>query len=543
MTAIVSATEVTSGDYPFLLECVKLFQDVVDDAASRAMVRKCPNNLSGKMTAASEWTSGVPTHIMRGILLNFVRTMVEVFNSNIDWRFNAPEQRLEINTTLAKTFERMIYYTYGTNDATKLDSKVTGVFSSSATYLLDVLRPQSRADLPFNPILRLIVDGLQTPATLHLRYLVLMEKQVRSTLELTTRLLEAARYLEQPTSLLEDQLFKASPVLVKLYSLLDAYRLPVILLFEILISGAALDSANEPPSLVGHLGAESSCLFLDVLSQFDKPLSDQKLQLAVWHFLSTIVSKRQQWLAVYILTGSSARQTMKQTDTKGGPTMRGTPFLQIALGMLSNIEQMDLRAALSLLEFVSCAQENWPWATPELRKTPQFFSSLVNYVSKLKIPSLPVQDQIFATRIAAVVADLCAVYLHSAKDMQDRTFYKTLIPLVFWYSKDAVDVSAYNTSLHANLKRNFEMRYSGCKLADFRRTSLQPRSLGRDYYYDIQLGDKLLSYDFAWSGTKNQGFAEEFERANINLSLVEAQVVRTVANFHLTNETILIIFV
>ncbi|KAH1598283.1 hypothetical protein KXX44_005657 [Aspergillus fumigatus] len=524
MTAIVSATEVTSGDYPFLLECVKLFQDVVDDAASRAMVRKCPNNLSGKMTAASEWTSGVPTHIMRGILLNFVRTMVEVFNSNIDWRFNAPEQRLEINTTLAKTFERMIYYTYGTNDATKLDSKVTGVFSSSATYLLDVLRPQSRADLPFNPILRLIVDGLQTPATLHLRYLVLMEKQVRSTLELTTRLLEAARYLEQPTSLLEDQLFKASPVLVKLYSLLDAYRLPVILLFEILISGAALDSANEPPSLVGHLGAESSCLFLDVLSQFDKPLSDQKLQLAVWHFLSTIVSKRQQWLAVYILTGSSARQTMKQTDTKGGPTMRGTPFLQIALGMLSNIEQMDLRAALSLLEFVSCAQENWPWATPELRKTPQFFRSLVNYVSKLKIPSLPVQDQIFATRIAAVVADLCAVYLHSAKDMQDRTFYKTLIPLVFWYSKDAVDVSAYNTSLHANLKRNFEMRYSGCKLADFRRTSLQPRSLGRDYYYDIQLGDKLLSYDFAWSGTKNQGFAEEFERANINLSLVEAQV-------------------
>ncbi|GFF51880.1 nucleoporin nup184 [Aspergillus udagawae] len=524
MTAIVSATEVTSGDYPFLLECVKLFEAVMDDAASRAMVRKCPNNLPGKMTAASEWTSGVPTHIMRGILLNFVRTMVEVFNSNIDWRFNAPEQRLEINATLAKTFERMIYYTYGTNDSTKLESKVTGVFSSSATYLLDVLRPQSKADLPFNPILRLIVDGLQTPATLHLRYLVLMKKQVRSTLELTTSLLEAARYLEQPASLLEDQLFKATPVLVKLYSLLDAYRLPVILLLEILISGAALDSANEPPSLVGHLGAESSCLFLDVLSQFDKPLSDQKLHLAVWHFLSTIVSKRQQWLAVYILTGSSARQTMKKTDAKGGPTMRGTPFLQIALGMLSNVEQMDLRVALSLLEFVSCAQENWPWATPELRRTPQFFNSLVNYVSKLKIPSLPVQDQIFATRIAAVVADLCAVYLHSAKDMQDQTFYKTLIPLVFWYSKDAVDVSAYNASLHANLKRNFEMRYSGCKLADFRRTSLQPRSLGRDYYYDIQLGHKLLSYDFAWSGTKNQGFAEEFERANINLSLVEAQV-------------------
>ncbi|EAW07523.1 nucleoporin [Aspergillus clavatus NRRL 1] len=524
MTAIVSAIEVTSGDYPFLFECIRFFETIVDDAASRALLRKYPSNLTGKTAVASDWTSGVPSHIMRSILLNFTRTVVEVFNSNADWRFNAPEQRLEINATLATTFERILYYTYATNDASKLDTKVTGVFSSSATYLMDVLRPQSKADLPFNPILRLLVDGLQTPATLYLRYLYLMEKQVRSTLNLTTRLLQAARLLEQPASLLEDQLFKATPVLVKLYSLDDAYRSPVISLLEILISGAALDSANEPPSLVGHLGADSSCLFLDVLSQFDKPSNDRRLHLAAWHLLSTIVSKRQQWLAVYILTGCSPRQSLKKTGTKDGPAMRGTPFLQLALGALSNIEQMDLHVALSLLEFVSCAQENWPWATPELRKHPQFFNSLVNYVSKLKISSLPVQDQIFATRFAAVVADLCAVYLHSAKETQDRSFYKTLIPLVSWFAKDAVDVSGYNASLHSNLKRNFEMRYPGCKLAEFKRTSLQPRCLGRDYYYDIQLGEKLLSYDFAWSGSRNQGFAEEFERANINLSLVEAQV-------------------
>lgn len=205
--------------------------------------------------------------------------------------------------------------------------------------------------------------------------------------------------------------------------------------------------------------------------------------------------------------------------------MRGVPFLQMALDKLSNIDQEEPQVALALLQFVSRAQENWPWATPQLRKHPQFFNGVVNHVSKLKISSLPVMDQIYATRIAAVVADLCAVYLHSAKEANDRSFVKTLIPLVSWYGKDAVEVSAYNASLHANLKKNFEMRYSGCTILDFKRTPLEARALGRDYYYDLSMGEKLLSYDFAWAGTRGQGFSEEFERANINLSLVEAQVV------------------
>ncbi|PWY77495.1 nucleoporin [Aspergillus heteromorphus CBS 117.55] len=524
MTAIVSAAEVTSGDYPFLLGCVRLFKAVVDDVASRAVLRRSPNGLNGKMTLASDWTAGLPSHMMRGTVLNFVRIMVEVYNSNGNWRFNAPEQRFEINTTLATAFERILYYTYGTNEIAKLDTKVTGVFSTSATYLLDVLRPHSAADLPFNSILRHIVEGLQTPSTLFLRHLLLVQKQVLATLELSIRLLQSAQLLEQPFSLLEDQLFKAAPALVKLYALDDAYRLPVVTMLNVLISGAALDPTNEPPSLVGHLGAESACLFLDVLSQFDKPLNNPSLRLAVWSLLSTFVSKRQQWLAVYILTGTSPRNSLKKTSKEKDIAMRGTPFLKIALDMLSHIEQLDLRVAVSLLEFVSHAQENWPWATPELKKHPHFFTSIVNYVSKLKISSLSVADQIFATRVAAVVADLCAVYLHSAKEMQDKGFYKTLIPLVSWFAKDAVEVSGYNASLHANLKKNFEMRYPGCKLVDFKRTSLQPRDLGSEYYYDIHLGKQLLSYDFAWIGSRKQGFSEEFQRANLNLSLVEAQV-------------------
>ena len=525
MTAIISAVEVTSTEYPFLLNCIDLFEAVVDDAATHAVLRRSPNAVATKPTTSADWSAGVPSHIMRNILLNFTRIMVEAYNSNANWRFSLPEQSSKVNTAIPKIFERILYYAFATNESGKLDTKITGVFSASASYLFEVLRPQSHADLPFNPIPRVIIDGLQTPSTLYLRELKLVEGQVESTLVLSNRLLQVARLLGSQPSLLEGQLFKAAPVLVKLYAMHDDYRLPVVSLLDSLISNAALDSVNEPPSLVGHLGPESACLFLDVLSQFDKLLSSRTLLLSVWHLLSMFVSKRQQWLAVYILTGSSPRQSVLKAEAGKTPSMRGTAFLQIALDRLSNIEHIELQEALGMLEFVSHAQESWPWATPELKKHPHFFNSVVNYVSKLKISALSSMDQIFATRIAAVVADICTVYLHSAKEMQDRTFIKTLIPLVSWYAKDAVEISSYNISLHANLKKNFEMRYSGCKLLDFKRSSLEPRILGRDYYYDIDLGEKLLSYDFAWAGKRNQGFAEEFKRANINLSLVDAQVV------------------
>lgn len=525
MTAVISALEISSGDYPFTLSCVNLLTAAVDDAASRAVLRRSPGSVAGKSTIASDWSAGVPSHIMRTILLNFTRIMVDVFSSNGNWRFNLPEQKFRINARLATAFEQILYYAYGINDSEKPEAKITGVFSDSAAYILDMLRPRSTTDLPFNPLLRLISDGLRTPPTLHLRYLSSIESQVNSTLELCNKLIRAARVTEQPGSLLEAQLFKAAPVLVKVYALSDVFRLPVVSLLETLISSAASNPDNEPPSLVGHLGAESCCLFLDVLSELDKPLSDDSLLLAVWRLLSTFVSKRQPWLAVFILTGVSPRQTLKKSAKSEDPSMRGVPFLQMALDRLAHIEQEDPQMALALLDFVSNAQENWPWVTPHLKNHPHFLKNIVAFVSKLKISSLPVTEQIFTTRIAAVVADICAVYLHAAKEMRDFDFIKTLIPLVQWYAKDAVDVAAYNSSLHSNLKKNFEMRYAGCSINDFKHTPLTNRVLGRDYCYDLELGEKLLSYDFAWAGARNRGFAEEFERANVNLSLVEAQVV------------------
>jgi len=76
------------------------------------------------------------------------------------------------------------------------------------------------------------------------------------------------------------------------------------------------------------------------------------------------------------------------------------------------------------------------------------------------------------------------------------------------------------------LKRNFEARYSGCSLQDFKHTRLDIREFGREYFYDVTFADKMLNSDQSWTGRKNDGLAEELAKANVNLSLVDAQVVR-----------------
>ena len=80
-----------------------------------------------------------------------------------------------------------------------------------------------------------------------------------------------------------------------------------------------------------------------------------------------------------------------------------------------------------------------------------------------------------------------------------------------------------NVKIIGNLKRNFEARYSGCSVLDFERTSLEQRPLGCEYFYNIPVMDKSLQHDVAWR--RKGGFGAEVATANVNLSLVDAQIV------------------
>ena len=82
----------------------------------------------------------------------------------------------------------------------------------------------------------------------------------------------------------------------------------------------------------------------------------------------------------------------------------------------------------------------------------------------------------------------------------------------------------YNKSLHNNFAKNFSNKYYGCAVDNFKRTSLEPQELGTDYYYDLDRANTMLKFDPGWLGRRANGFKNEMELANANLSLVDAQI-------------------
>jgi nuclear pore complex protein Nup188 len=63
-------------------------------------------------------------------------------------------------------------------------------------------------------------------------------------------------------------------------------------------------------------------------------------------------------------------------------------------------------------------------------------------------------------------------------------------------------------------------------LDDFKKTTLMRRDLGSRYYYALDYADAMLSFDGGWIGpSQKNGFRHEMETANLNLSLVDAQIV------------------
>ena len=53
--------------------------------------------------------------------------------------------------------------------------------------------------------------------------------------------------------------------------------------------------------------------------------------------------------------------------------------------------------------------------------------------------------------------------------------------------------------------------------------NLEQRPLGPEYFYDTPIMNKTLHYDAAWR--RRGGFGTEVATANVNLSLVDAQIV------------------
>lgn len=522
---VISATEMITGQYDFLLGCVRVYEGLVQDAISHAVSRRIPTRAVARFGTMETLGTGVSQGAMKAILLAFTRSMLDVFESTMNWRFVNPAERLEINSRVCTVFESILSHCYAVDDSNPISRKLTESLASSAEYLINTFL-SSDVDIVFNPLLYVFLEGTTTPdTTLASRTVQYWTSQVRAALELSTTLVRISCLLQSQSGSLEKKLFGASPILAKLYAAHESYKVPTIGLFEALVSAVAAGD-EQPSSLLSNLGQGPASHFLEILSVLDRPFDDVKLFTGIWRLLSAIVSKRQQWFAIFVLTGSSPRETFK--DRKDAEKLRvPEPILNIALEELSNIGRLQSQKALSMLEFVALAVDNWPWIMTTIEQHPQFLDALQTFLSDMNSPPRE-EDSKFSDyvkiQLCSYIAEILAVASHHTQQTGNTSFSRNLIPKLAYLTENAVSVPQYNGSLHSNLRQNFESKFSTCYLVNFKRTTLKRPLLGKSFFYDLEIADEMLSFDSAWTGRRGSGFLDEFKLANINLSLVESQV-------------------
>ncbi|RFU34596.1 hypothetical protein B7463_g1730, partial [Scytalidium lignicola] len=529
ISSIVDKVELVSGRYNLLLSCTHLYDSLVTDFMRRAVLRKCGSKSGARFGPNEDVGTGVPDQVISRVLLSFTRYMVDVIESSCTWKFETDIDRLYLSRNIMSTFDNVLHFAYGVDTHSKPAPKPLSCIVPSAKYIAEGFLLKSSGLMRFQPLLRSYLDGFYTADTSNfVQLLKLWTEQVNAALSFTKTLLRVGILLDLPAAQFENQLFKASPLLARLYAATENYRLSIVTLFEALIVSVS-GSPSEPPSLLGHMGAYTSTNFLSVISDVDKPLARNDTVIAIWHLLSIVVSSRQQWFANYLLTGKTPKDALENASSNIQQVVFSRPILNTALDALSAIDKLRKPEALTMLEFVALAQNFWPWAMYGQEKHTDFITSIAEFVGHLKPiqPSTKLSsgiDACYQTRITAYIAEILAMHLFHSRQRGDVSLVKSLLPNLSYYSRFAVAPPSYNSSLHGNLKRNFEARFVGCSLDDFKRTTLEDRKLGKDFFYDIDLASKMLHSDAAWAGKKNDGFSSELEHANVNLSLVDTQI-------------------
>ena len=511
--------------FDLLSSAVKLFSSLVDSAMTSTVQRRTGVNNSKR--EENPWL-GTSDKIISRVTLSIAQSALDVFENSATWRFPSEVDRSVLIHDVVDIMHKLITYTYsaGSPDAPK---SLTGGLVPAAGYVVEGLLSTS-SSLRFQPLLATLLVAFQIPdSTLYLRRTRIVADRLTAVLAFATTLLRVADYLDQPSAGIQNQLFKSASLVARLPAIRHSFRMPAISLLSALVESAG-KSNGEPPSLLGYLGPQISRSFIQIASQLDKPFDRIPEMVSTWKFFSTILRNRQQWMANCLLTGKTPREALKG-DAKISQLSLGS-VLSTALEKLGSISQISSQETLAILDSFTSAQNYWPWTIFAMQKDKQFLQHLRSYVRNLKPPAVvskaDAAEAAYQARIAAYIAETFAMQLYHLRQMrQEQGFANEVVNDLDYFLRDGVQVSGYNASLHGNFARNFSKRYPGCAVEDFKRTLLVPRDLGSQYYYALDVAEAMLGHDAGWvgAGTRQNGFRREMAMANLNLSLVEAEVV------------------
>lgn len=527
LAKITGNLDLVSERFDFLNSSLQLFSGLVDTAMSSAVQRRVGNKFAGRAKSDLNPWIGTADKVLTKVSLSIAHAAVDVFESTSTWRFNTEVNRVTLLESVVPVLHKFVQYSYCMGESPSSDS-LTACLRPAALYIIDCFMSPTSGTLRFQPILTSFITAFtMSDATFYPTRSNTTRRQINAVLQFATTLLRAANYLQKSSAMIETYLFKSSTLLARLCAVTDIFRSNAIGLLEALVINAG-SAASEPPSLLGYLGPHTSKSFLQVLADLGKPFNLPLDIGTTWRFFSSIIRHRQQWMSNCLLTGQTPREAMKQESKK--EELSPDSIFATALAKLKKLKDLEPTESLAVLDFVSSAQNYWPWTVFTLMKDTSYVDGLSSYVRDLKPSHLTVKSDAIRTstdaRIAAYVAETLAMQLyHSRHQGGSAALAKSLVADLDYYIRDGVEAAGYNKSLHNNFAKNFAHKYAGCALENFKRTPLEPAELGKAYYYDLERTNDMLRFDPGWLGRKDNGFKNEMELANANLSLVDAQIV------------------
>ncbi|KIX99139.1 uncharacterized protein Z520_04715 [Fonsecaea multimorphosa CBS 102226] len=518
---IVTVVEAPLGHFDFLDKCTDLYGSLINLA-----LRDSPHGLSS-VDGASARNSTISTawRVQSNMLLAATEIMFQVFQEISDWSFQEPAQQVRISTSIADSFHHILRYAFEYGLSICSFNQRTMPFVGSAKYLVASFRLSGPEDAAMNPITRLAFIA----STINRCVLAgegVLDRYVSAVLSLASLLVRYGQSQDLPLSMLERRMFDAVPCLVRTLQNPSSVRNPCLTLLRSVLGYVERHQAS---SLLGHLGSSSCIDFVNLVRHLDQKSESPEERAELWKLLTLLVKDSQQWLAMVILTGA-APDNSKRPKSGEAPTKHvpGPTFLQFAMREMKDTSRLPRIVLKAMLDFAQEAQQNWSWVTKDLSSSDEFFSTIVLSVTGFDPKHYDEIDVAQQNLIAARVTDIATTHLHHVKVARDFNAVKTFLPLVNWLTSHAVDVSSYNSSLHANLRRNFAAKYNGLTVSDVKRTGLTERDYGPSFFYDLQFAGELLAKDSYWHGGQgtptSQSFSAEFRRANMNLSAVDSEL-------------------
>lgn len=534
---LVASSEMIPGYHGFLFGCVRLFDALIEDTIRRTTSQRVATTTITRFGLSSSQESGVSRIMTEKVLYNYQQLMMNLLESQPSRKLATQREHLETNHWICSAFVKILNFCYAIDDQADSSHKIAGPLIPAAESLVDAYRSSSNSSLKVHALFQILLEGMVSADTsLSIRSMQYLNFQTISVISLITTLTRVNKLLGRAPQPLDEEIFRASPTLIKLYATNEEIRLAIVDLFEAVISSAATVE-QQPPSLLGHLSEVPARSFIEMLSLIDQPFKNDDLSISIWRLLSSIISQRQQWFAIFILTGNTPRESLK--DDKKDAASNATlfqptePLLAIALDGLSNLEKVTPSVTIAMLEFVALAADYWPWVLNTMEEHPHFLGAIQDFLAawaeNLQDRAQKASTDFMILRISSFIVNILAMLTSHNQKVGDSAYSKKLIPDLRHLSEAALSVPSYNASLHGYLRRNFELKFPGLQISQFKRSSLKRPMLGSSFYYDMELATKVLSFDSFWTGRRRgRGFVDELLRANLNLSLVESQVVREV---------------